>query len=120
MLELGNFIAAPTATQMLADFGAEVIKVERPRTGDELRNWRLFAGETSMLFRTLNRNKLSVELDLRSDAGLRAAKELIATCDVLVENFRPGTLDRWGLGEGWLRDVLWHNGRRLLAEVVQG
>ncbi|GGD15709.1 CaiB/BaiF CoA transferase family protein [Nocardioides daphniae] len=97
VLELGNFIAAPTATRMLADFGAEVIKVERPRTGDELRNWRLFAGETSMLYRTLNRNKLSVELDLRSEAGLRAAKELIATCDVLVENFRPGTLDRWGL-----------------------
>ncbi|MBE7323787.1 CoA transferase [Nocardioides sp. Y6] len=105
VLELGNFIAAPTATRMLADFGAEVIKVERPGTGDELRNWRLFAGETSMLFRTLNRNKLSVELDLRSEAGLRAAKELIATCDVLVENFRPGTLDRWGLDAATLTEL---------------
>lgn len=97
VLELGNFIAAPTATRLLADFGAEVIKVERPRKGDELRNWRLFAGETSMLYRTVNRNKMSVELDLRSPAGLAAAKRLISTCDVLVENFRPGTLDRWGL-----------------------
>ncbi|QCX26820.1 CaiB/BaiF CoA transferase family protein [Nocardioides jishulii] len=105
VLELGNFIAAPTATRMLADFGAEVIKVERPRTGDELRNWRLFAGETSMLYRTLNRNKLSVELDLRSEAGLRAAKELITTCDVLVENFRPGTLDRWGLDAATLEEL---------------
>ncbi|WP_110239261.1 CaiB/BaiF CoA transferase family protein [Nocardioides gilvus] len=97
VLELGNFIAAPTAARLLADFGAEVIKVERPRTGDELRNWRLFAGDTSMLYRTINRNKRSVELDLRTESGLRAAKALLAKCDVLIENFRPGTLDRWGL-----------------------
>lgn len=105
VLELGNFIAAPTAARLLADFGAEVIKVERPRKGDELRNWRLFAGDTSMLYRTINRNKLSVELDLRSPAGLAAAKKLIATCDVLVENFRPGTLDRWGLDAATLAEL---------------
>lgn len=105
VLELGNFIAAPTAARLLADFGAEVIKVERPRKGDELRNWRLFAGDTSMLYRTINRNKLSVELDLRSPAGLAAAKRLIATCDVLVENFRPGTLDRWGLDAATLAEI---------------
>ena len=105
VLELGNFIAAPTAARLLADFGAEVIKVERPRTGDELRNWRLFEGDTSMLYRTINRNKRSVELDLRTEAGLRAAKELLATCDVLVENFRPGTLDRWGLDAATLAAV---------------
>ena len=57
VLELGNFIAAPTAGRMLADFGAEVVKVERPRTGDELRTWRLATGSTSLLFRTLGRNK---------------------------------------------------------------
>ncbi|WP_078855864.1 CaiB/BaiF CoA-transferase family protein [Streptomyces sp. SCSIO 75703] len=97
VVELGNFIAAPTAGRLLADFGAEVIKVERPRTGDELRNWRLFAGDTSMLYRTINRNKKSVELDLRTDDGRASVLELVSCSDVLIENFRPGTLDRWGL-----------------------
>ena len=105
VLELGNFIAAPTAARLLADFGAEVIKAERPGKGDELRNWRLFAGSTSMLFRTINRNKRSVELDLRSEAGLAAAKKLISTCDVLLENFRPGTLDKWGLDAATLAEL---------------
>ncbi|MFC6152566.1 CaiB/BaiF CoA transferase family protein [Nocardioides yefusunii] len=105
VLELGNFIAAPTAARLLADFGAEVIKVERPGKGDELRNWRLFAGDTSMLYRTINRNKRSIELDLRSEAGLAAAKKLLATCDVLVENFRPGTLDKWGLDAATLAEI---------------
>lgn len=105
VLELGNFIAAPTAARLLADFGAEVIKVERPGKGDELRSWRLFAGDTSMLYRTINRNKRSVELDLRSPAGLEAAKKLLATCDVLIENFRPGTLDRWGLDAATLTEL---------------
>lgn len=98
VLELGNYIAAPTAARLLADFGAEVIKVERPHTGDELRNWRLYAGTTSMLFRTLNRGKKSVVIDLRTDAGRRDVLDLVAVCDVVLENFRPGTLERWGLG----------------------
>lgn len=98
VLELGNYIAAPTTGRLLADFGAEVIKVERPRTGDELRNWRLYAGDTSMLYRTLNRNKRSITLDLRTDAGRRAVLDLAARCDVVLENFRPGTLEKWGLG----------------------
>ncbi|GAA1896127.1 CaiB/BaiF CoA transferase family protein [Lapillicoccus jejuensis] len=97
VLELGNFIAAPTAGRLLADFGAEVIKIERPGTGDELRNWRLFAGDTSMLYRTVNRGKLSVELDLKTEEGQRTVLDLVHVCDALVENFRPGTLDRWGL-----------------------
>ncbi|MGD9986200.1 CaiB/BaiF CoA transferase family protein [Pseudonocardia sp.] len=98
VLELGNYIAAPTAGRLLADFGAEVIKVERPRTGDELRNWRLYAGDTSMLYRTINRGKKSIVLDLRSPEGRDAVLRLVATCDVVLENFRPGTLERWGLG----------------------
>ncbi|MCG7597042.1 CaiB/BaiF CoA-transferase family protein [Mycobacterium sp. PSTR-4-N] len=98
VLELGNYIAAPTAGRMLADFGAEVIKVERPGTGDELRNWRLYAGDTSMLFRTINRNKKSIVLDLKTDEGRRTVLELIGHVDVLLENFRPGTLEKWGLG----------------------
>ncbi len=98
VLELGNYIAAPTAGRLLADFGAEVIKVERPATGDELRNWRLKKGSVSMLYRTINRNKKSVVLDLRSDAGRAAVLDLVRECDVLLENFRPGTLEKWGLG----------------------
>lgn len=98
VLELGNFIAAPTAGRLLADFGAEVIKIERPHTGDELRTWRLHSGTTSLLFRTLNRNKKSVEIDLRSDAGRAAILRLVEHSDVVIENFRPGTLERWGLG----------------------
>jgi len=98
VLELGNYIAAPTAGRMLADFGAEVIKVERPRTGDELRNWRLYAGNTSMLYRTINRNKKSVVLDLRTDEGRALVLELVAASDIVLENFRPGTLEKWGLG----------------------
>ncbi|MCZ2401891.1 CoA transferase [Paenarthrobacter sp. Z7-10] len=98
VLELGNYIAAPTAGRMLADFGAEVIKVERPGTGDELRNWRLYSGTTSMLFRTINRNKKSIVLDLKTDAGRRHVLELVKHCDVLLENFRPGTLEKWGIG----------------------
>ena len=97
VLELGNYIAAPTAGRMLADFGAEVIKVERPGTGDELRNWRLYSGTTSMLYRTINRNKKSIVLDLRTEQGRRDVVDLAAKCDILLENFRPGTLEKWGI-----------------------
>ncbi|WP_142060178.1 CaiB/BaiF CoA-transferase family protein [Pseudarthrobacter sp. B4EP4b] len=105
VLELGNYIAAPTAGRMLADFGAEVIKVERPRTGDELRNWRLYAGNTSMLYRTINRNKKSVVIDLRTQEGRQLVLELAAVSDVVLENFRPGTLEKWGLGPEVLHEA---------------
>lgn len=98
VLELGSFIAAPFATRLLADFGADVIKVERPTTGDELRRWRLFDGDTSMLFRTINRNKRSVTADLSTEQGQEIVKSLVAEADLVIENFRPGTLERWGLG----------------------
>ncbi|QRY63886.1 CoA transferase [Gordonia sp. PDNC005] len=104
VLELGNYIAAPTAGRMLADFGAEVIKVER-ETGDELRNWRLYDGETSMLFRTINRNKKSIVLDLRTDEGRDDVRALAAHCDVVLENFRPGTIEKWGLGPAELSEA---------------
>ncbi|MCD5422459.1 CoA transferase [Rhodococcus pyridinivorans] len=105
VLELGNYIAAPTAGRLLADFGAEVIKVERPDTGDELRNWRLYSGTTSMLFRTINRNKKSIVLDLRTDEGRRDVVALAAQCDVVLENFRPGTLEKWGIGPDVLSEA---------------
>lgn len=105
VLELGNYIAAPTAGRLLADFGAEVVKVERPRTGDELRTWRLYAGDTSMLYRTVNRGKKSIVLDLRSPAGRDVVLDLVRNSDALIENFRPGTLDRWGLSAAALHAV---------------
>ena len=105
VLELGNYIAAPTAGRMLADFGAEVIKVERPVTGDELRNWRLYSGDTSMLYRTINRNKKSIVLDLKTEQGHDIVLDLLRHCDVLLENFRPGTLEKWGLGPAVLDEA---------------
>ena len=105
VIELGNYIAAPTAGRLLADFGADVIKVERPRTGDELRRWRLFGGDTSMLYRTINRGKRSIVVDLRSEEGRRIVLDLVRNADVLLENFRPGTLDKWGLTEQVLEEA---------------
>ncbi|MGY1981346.1 CaiB/BaiF CoA transferase family protein [Nocardia gipuzkoensis] len=105
VLELGNYIAAPTAGRILGDFGAEVIKVERPKAGDELRNWRLYGGDTSMLYRTINRNKKSITLDLRTEAGRGIVLDLVRCCDVLLENFRPGMLEKWGLGPEVLNEA---------------
>lgn len=87
----------PSPLAIFGDFGADVIKVEKPDGGDELRDWRKTRGETSMLFRTLGRNKRSVVLDLRTDEGQAAVRRLAQDTDVLIENFRPGTLERWGL-----------------------
>lgn len=98
VLELGNFIAAPFATRLLADFGAEVIKIERPDGGDELRGWRRSRGTTSMMYRTIARNKRSVTLDLKSAEGQQLVLDLATKVDVVIENFRPGTLERWNIG----------------------
>ena len=98
VLELGSFIAAPFAARLFGDFGAEVIKIEKPEGGDELRDWRKTRGTTSMLFRTMGRNKKSVALDLRSELGREAILKIVAKTDVVIENFRPGTLEKWGLG----------------------
>ncbi|WP_028938521.1 CaiB/BaiF CoA transferase family protein [Pseudonocardia spinosispora] len=105
VLELGNFIAAPSAGRLLGEFGADVVKIERPGAGDELRRWRLHGGDTSLLFRHLGRNKRSVTLDLRTSEGKEVALRLAGQVDVLLENFRPGTLERWGLGPDELRAV---------------
>jgi crotonobetainyl-CoA:carnitine CoA-transferase CaiB-like acyl-CoA transferase len=105
VLELGSFIAAPMTGRILAEFGADVVKVERPRTGDELRSWRRASGNTSLLFRTMARGKRSVTLDLRAPEGREIALQLVAASDVVLENFRPGTLERWGLGPDVLQSV---------------
>ena len=98
VLELGNLIAAPYAGRLFAEFGADVIKVERPRTGDELRQWRLFRGNTSLFWSLQARNKKSITLDLRTPEGQEIVLKLLPHVDVVLENFRPGTLEKWNLG----------------------
>jgi crotonobetainyl-CoA:carnitine CoA-transferase CaiB-like acyl-CoA transferase len=97
--DLSRVLAGPFATMLLGDLGADVIKVEHPAGGDETRAWGPpFHGEHSTYYLAVNRNKRSVALDLKTDAGRRAARALAARADVLVENFKAGTLDRLGLG----------------------
>ena len=98
VLELGQLIAGPFATKMLGEFGADVIKIEPPGTGDPLRKWRMIEDGTSLWWHVQTRNKRSVALDLRSEEGQDLVRKLAAEADVVVENFRPGTLDNWGLG----------------------
>jgi crotonobetainyl-CoA:carnitine CoA-transferase CaiB-like acyl-CoA transferase len=98
VLELGQLIAGPFAGKTLADFGADVIKVEPVGGGDPLRQWRLLRDGTSVWWQVQSRNKRSVALDLRTPPGQAAARALAAEADVLIENFKPGTLEGWGLG----------------------
>ena len=98
VLELGQLVAGPFAGCMLAYFGAEVVKIEPPRTGDPLRNWRVLKDGTSLWWRAMGRNKKCVTLDLREPRGRELARALALRSDVLIENFRPGTMEKWGLG----------------------
>ncbi len=98
VLELGQLIAGPFAGKTLADFGAEVIKVEPPGTGDPLRQWRLLHQGESVWWQVQSRNKKSVTLDLRQESDRAIARQLAAEADVLIENFRPGLMEDWGLG----------------------
>jgi formyl-CoA transferase len=99
VVDLTRVLAGPYATMLLADMGAEVIKVEEPGKGDDTRAWPAFAGGESTYFMSVNRGKKSVTLDLKAEAGKAVLAKLLAGADVLVENFRPGTLAR--LGFGW-------------------
>jgi formyl-CoA transferase len=98
VIELGQLIAGPFAGKALAEFGADVIKVEPVSTGDPLRKWRLLRDGTSVWWEVQSRNKRSVELDLRSVEGQGVVRALAAEADVLIENFKPGTMESWGLG----------------------
>ena len=97
VVEMGQLIAGPFAGKTLGDFGADVIKIEAPGSGDPLRNWRLIQDGTSVWWQVQSRNKRSIALDLRNPEGQGIARELIAKADVLIENFRPGTLEKWGM-----------------------
>lgn len=98
VVEMGQLIAGPFAGKTLAEFGADVIKIEAPETGDPLRNWRLMKNGTSVWWQVQSRNKKSIALDLRQKEGQDLARSLIAEADVLIENFKPGTLEQWGMG----------------------
>ena len=98
VLDLGNMIAGPFCARLLGDFGADVIKVEQPGRGDPVRGWRGQYRGHSLLWKTMNRNKRAVTLDLHTEEGQGIARRLYAAADIVVENFRPGVLERWGLG----------------------
>ena len=110
VVDLSRALAGPYATMMLADAGAEVIKIERPGSGDDTRGWGPpFVGEPgaeeSVYFLSVNRNKKSVELDFKDSADFEQLKDLLRRADILVENFRPGTLEKLGLGEAELEEL---------------
>ena len=98
VIELGQLLAGPFAGCMMGYFGAEVIKVESPKGGDPIRNWREMRDGTSLWWRSLARNKKSVTIDLKSAQGVELVRQLIDGADVVIENFRPGVVESWGLG----------------------
>jgi formyl-CoA transferase len=97
VLEMGSLIAGPFAARTLADFGADVIKIEPPKVGDPLRSWRTEEGTTSVWWHVQARGKKSVAIDLRQKEGQDLVRKLALEADVIIENFRPGTLEKWGL-----------------------
>ena len=107
VVDLSRVLAGPSATQCLADLGAEVIKIERPETGDETREWAppQFADGTSAYFATVNRNKQSVTIDISTAAGQEIIKKMVADADVLVENYKVGGLKKYGLDYDSLKEA---------------
>ena len=95
VLEMGQLLAGPFAASVLGYFGAEVIKIEPPGSGDPIRTWRVMKDGVSLWWHSLGRNKKSVTLDLRTPRGRKIARELALKSDILIENFRPGTLEKW-------------------------
>jgi crotonobetainyl-CoA:carnitine CoA-transferase CaiB-like acyl-CoA transferase len=116
VLEIGTLIAAPFAARIFADFGAEVIKIETPAGGDPLRRWRKMYDGASLWWYLQSRNKKSVALDLRTPEGVEIIKRLAASADVVIENFRPGALEKLGLG--W--DVLNATNPNLIMVRISG
>lgn len=103
VIELGQLIAGPFTGSILGYFGAEVIKVEQPQVGDPLRKWRMMDGETSVWWASMARNKKCITANLRTPEGAEIVRRLIRDADVLIENFRPGAMEKWGLGPDVLR-----------------
>ena len=105
VLDLSTIVAGGTASSLLADFGAEVVKIERPGSGDPLRNWGPFVNGISLWWKVHSRNKKSVTLNLNSDEGRVIFKQLVCQSDVVIEGFRPGVMERWELGPAELHDL---------------
>jgi len=116
VLEMGQLIAGPFAAKTLGDFGAEVIKIEPPGAGDPLRKWRLLKDGTSVWWQVQSRNKRSIALDLKDSEAQAIVRRLAAESDVLIENFRPGALEGWGLGP----EALLEANPRLIVLRVSG
>ena len=114
VLEMGQLIAGPSAARMLAEFGAEVIKVESPKTGDSIRTWRVVENGTSLWWYVQSRNKKSITINLREPEGQQLIRELVKEVDILIENFRPGTMEKWGLGYEDLKAI---NPRLIMIRV---
>ena len=114
VLELGQLIAGPFAAKTLADFGAEVIKIEPPGTGDPLRKWRMLKDGTSVWWQVQSRNKRSLCLDLRTPEGQDLVRRLASEADVLIENFRPGALEGWGLAP---EDLMARNPKLIVLRI---
>ena len=114
VIELGQLIAGPFCGQLMGDMGAEVIKVEPPRQGDPMRNWG--RGDDKLWWEVVSRNKKAVSANLRVPEGQELVRKLAATADILIENFKPGTLEKWGLGP----DVLHEINPRLIIVRVSG
>ncbi len=98
VVDISNFLAAPMCSMFLADFGADVIKVERPGLGDEVRRWGEVKNGVGLYYKAVNRGKKSITADLRTPFGVDVVKRLVADADILVENYRTGTIEKWGLG----------------------
>ena len=105
VLEMGQLIAGPFASRLLAEFGAEVIKIESPTTGDPIRSWRVVENGTSLWWYVQSRNKKSVTIDLRQQDGQELIRGLVKEIDILIENFRPGTMEKWGLSYEELKKI---------------
>jgi formyl-CoA transferase len=114
VIEVGQLIAGPFAAKTLADFGADVIKIEPTGSGDPLRKWRLLKNGTSVWWQVQSRNKQSMALDLKQAAAQDLVRQLVAQADVLIENFRPGTLEGWGLAPN---DLLKVNPKLIILRV---
>jgi formyl-CoA transferase len=116
VIELGQLIAGPFAAKTLADFGADVIKIEPPDGGDPLRQWRLIKDGTSVWWQVQSRNKRSIALDLKTPEAQEVVRQLASQADVLIENFRPGAMEGWGLGP----EVLMALNPRLIMLRISG
>src|SRR5699024_4128452 len=116
VLELGNMIAAPTAGAQFADFGAEVVKVEHPDMGDDLRHWPPVKKGEPLWWKVTNRNKRLITLNLSQPESQQFVRDRIHEFDVVLEHFRPGTLERWNISP----EILWEFNPRLIVARISG